>query len=345
MSFGCSYCPYPIGQGLKWRFRSPKNVVDEMEHLVRTFRVEHILFRDPMFSMQKKRVVAICGEIVRRGLRVTWKCETRMDCLDDETLASMARAGCVGVNFGVESIDPEVQKGVHRKPILVDEFRTKVALCRKYSISTFAFSLLAFPAIRSRRFSIRWSSRFTCGRAGRNSRWRRHSSERRCTTGQSSSGSSRRTSTRSSMRTPSPTETKRCAAATSSACIALRIPQGLLNRRGILKNDRRNDLVYHVAKMTADVVTHSVADGRQGGKALLRAACQTDATARCATAQSKNSAILRPSRLSALVCDWCELGSLAIALVALAAVGFAVLARRLPSGGYAVTEAHSRGAT
>ena len=48
--YGCSYCPYPVGQGLKWRFRSPGNVVHEMQHLVERLGVEHILFRDPMFS-------------------------------------------------------------------------------------------------------------------------------------------------------------------------------------------------------------------------------------------------------------------------------------------------------
>jgi anaerobic magnesium-protoporphyrin IX monomethyl ester cyclase len=143
--FGCSYCPYPVGQGLKWRFRSPANVVDEMEHLVKRFNVEHILFRDPMFSAQQKRVVAICEEIIRRGLKVHWKCETRIDCLDAHTIEMMARAGCVGVNFGVESTDPEVQKGVHRQPITVAEFVSVVALCRQHGIATFAFFVIGLP--------------------------------------------------------------------------------------------------------------------------------------------------------------------------------------------------------
>jgi hypothetical protein len=143
--YGCSYCPYPVGQGLKWRFRSPTNVVDEMEHLVRDFHVEHILFRDPMFSLQQKRVVAICEEILRRGLEVEWKCETRVDCLDKETIEIMARAGCRGINFGVESTDPEIQKGVHRKPILTSEFTSKVEICRANGIATFAFFIVGLP--------------------------------------------------------------------------------------------------------------------------------------------------------------------------------------------------------
>jgi hypothetical protein len=143
--YGCGYCPYPVGQGLKWRFRSPVNVVDEMQHLVLNFGVQYILFRDPMFSMQQHRVVAICQEIIRRGLHVQWKCETRVDCLDASTIRVMARAGCTGINFGVESTDPEIQERVLRKPILMDEFVKKAAICHANGISTFAFFIVGLP--------------------------------------------------------------------------------------------------------------------------------------------------------------------------------------------------------
>jgi radical SAM superfamily enzyme YgiQ (UPF0313 family) len=143
--FGCNYCPYPVGQGLLWRYRSAENVVDEIQHLVRDFQVEYIIFRDPLFSANKKRVAAICEEIIRRGLTVQWRCETRIDCLDEPTIAIMARAGCTGVNFGVESIDPQIQKNVERKPITETQFIETVALFRKYSIKTFAFFVVGLP--------------------------------------------------------------------------------------------------------------------------------------------------------------------------------------------------------
>lgn len=143
--FGCNYCPYPVGQGLPWRNRSAGNVVDELEHLVRNFGVEYVIFRDPLFSANKKRVVAICEEIVARGLRVQWRCETRIDCLDEPTIAMMAKAGCVGVNFGVESVDPQVQKNVERKPISDAQFVESIALFRRYRIATFAFFVVGLP--------------------------------------------------------------------------------------------------------------------------------------------------------------------------------------------------------
>jgi radical SAM superfamily enzyme YgiQ (UPF0313 family) len=143
--YGCSYCPYPVGQGLKWRYRSAGNVAEEMERLVRDFGVEHIVFRDPMFSLKQDRVVALCDEIAKRGIEVSWRCETRVDCLDEATIRAMAKAGCTGINFGVESTDPDIQAGVHRKPITTDEFIHKVELCRRHDIKTFAFFIVGLP--------------------------------------------------------------------------------------------------------------------------------------------------------------------------------------------------------
>ena len=142
---GCHYCPYPVAQGAAWRFRSAANVVDEIEHLVQDLGIRYVIFRDPMFSMRQSRVLAICEEIRRRGLKLEWRCETRVDFLKDETLRAMAAAGCTGVNFGVESSDVQIQAGVGRKPIPKEEFVRAVELCRRLGIRTFAFFIIGLP--------------------------------------------------------------------------------------------------------------------------------------------------------------------------------------------------------
>jgi hypothetical protein len=143
--FGCHYCPYPVTEGLPFRFRSPQNVVDEIEHLVRDLGIEYIIFRDPMFSLRQERVVAICNEIEHRGLAIRWKCETRIDCLNEATLRAMAAAGCEGINFGIESAEVEIQTNVGRKPITQSEIIETVALCRKLGIRTFCFFIVGLP--------------------------------------------------------------------------------------------------------------------------------------------------------------------------------------------------------
>ena len=142
---GCHYCPYPVGQGLPWRYRSAKNVLDEIEHLVRGLGIQYILFRDPMFSLNQKRVIEICEGIAERQLKFSWRCETRIDFLNPATLTAMAHAGCEGINFGVESSDVNIQKGVGRKPIEQKQFYECLELCRKLGIKTFAFFIIGLP--------------------------------------------------------------------------------------------------------------------------------------------------------------------------------------------------------
>jgi radical SAM superfamily enzyme YgiQ (UPF0313 family) len=142
---GCHYCPYPVGQGLAWRHRSAENVVDEIEHLVRDLGVGYILFRDPIFSLNQNRVMKICQEILNRGLQFEWRCETRVDCLNPETLTMMAKAGCNGINFGIESADIQIQINVGRKPIAQEQFVQTIALCRELGIKTFSFFIIGLP--------------------------------------------------------------------------------------------------------------------------------------------------------------------------------------------------------
>ncbi len=142
---GCHYCPYPVGQGLPWRARSASNVADEIEHLVKDLGIRYILFRDPMFSLNQRRVLAICEEIAKRGLKFEWRCETRVDYLNPETLRAMAQAGCEGINLGIESSDVAIQKGVGRRPITPERIIECLRLCRELGIKTFGFFIIGLP--------------------------------------------------------------------------------------------------------------------------------------------------------------------------------------------------------
>ncbi|MCC6500695.1 MAG: radical SAM protein [Anaerolineales bacterium] len=142
---GCHYCPYPVGQGALFRLRTPQNVVDEIEHLIKDLGIEYILFRDPIFSLNQNRVLQICAEIKRRGLQFEWKCETRVDCLREETLRAMAEVGCIGINFGVESAEVEIQANSGRKPITREQFLKTIRLCQELGIRTYGFFIVGLP--------------------------------------------------------------------------------------------------------------------------------------------------------------------------------------------------------
>jgi len=141
--FRCSFCDKSVS-GSGWRSRSPKSVVDEMEHLVRDLGVGFINFYDDNFTLHRRRVHGICEEILRRGLDVEWKCEARVDGVTEEMLQLMRRAGCRVVAFGVESGNPETLK-LLRKDVTVDKVQRAFALTREAGLRSLAYIILGAP--------------------------------------------------------------------------------------------------------------------------------------------------------------------------------------------------------
>jgi radical SAM superfamily enzyme YgiQ (UPF0313 family) len=101
--YWCEFCSTVRMHGRKYRMRSPKSVVDELEFLHKTYNINKFTFCDDAFTVDPSRTVALCNEILKRGLKIEWNCGTRVDMLTKELLAKMKEAGCVTVWFGVES--------------------------------------------------------------------------------------------------------------------------------------------------------------------------------------------------------------------------------------------------
>jgi radical SAM superfamily enzyme YgiQ (UPF0313 family) len=119
--FACTFCDAEMTPR-QYRAMSPERTVDLLEFLIRTYDPPQIIFFDDLFTIQRKRVIAICKEIVRRGLYFEWNCESRLDTMDYEMLRWMRKAGCVKIYYGLESGSPEVlvtmKKGLSREKIL-----------------------------------------------------------------------------------------------------------------------------------------------------------------------------------------------------------------------------------
>ncbi|HEY7287438.1 MAG TPA: radical SAM protein [Vicinamibacterales bacterium] len=138
----CTYCPHRILAG--YRSRSITNIVDEIERLCDRVRRPYVIFRDPLFTEQRERVVELCDEIKARGLSLTFEAETRLDRLDVPLLDKLYDAGFRAMSFGVESLDPTTLKKSGRRPIPQTHQREIIDHCRKKGIVTAAFYVLGF---------------------------------------------------------------------------------------------------------------------------------------------------------------------------------------------------------
>jgi radical SAM superfamily enzyme YgiQ (UPF0313 family) len=122
----CTFCYAPrqpgVGDSGPWRVRPPEDVVDEIEFLQRDFGTRFLWFNDDnfggAFSDGLGHAVAFAEEMIRRGLKVPFHCELRVDSglVDADALATLKRAGLTSALLGIESGSPEMlrrfRKGV-----------------------------------------------------------------------------------------------------------------------------------------------------------------------------------------------------------------------------------------
>ena len=88
-----NYCTYPLQQGRKVRLRSVKNIVAEIKHWIDTIGTNKFVFRDPVFSINRKHTIELCKEIINQNLKIEYLIETHLNNLDDEMISLLKESG------------------------------------------------------------------------------------------------------------------------------------------------------------------------------------------------------------------------------------------------------------
>ena len=108
-------------QGRKIRFRSIENIIKEIKYWKQKINAKKFVFRDPVFSINRKFTVSLCNEIINNNLKIDFLIETHLNNLDDELIKLLSEAGLKIVYIGVESSNEEVLKDINRFTIKNDE--------------------------------------------------------------------------------------------------------------------------------------------------------------------------------------------------------------------------------
>jgi radical SAM superfamily enzyme YgiQ (UPF0313 family) len=141
--YRCAYCSKPVF-GSKFRAQSPERVVKEVAYLKEKFGVKEIAFYDDSFTLDKKRVHAICEKIIENKLKIAWTCETRVNLVDKELLKHMKQAGCYAVAYGIESASPEIIKTL-QKDITLEQVTEAVHDSKEVGLQVIGYFMLGSP--------------------------------------------------------------------------------------------------------------------------------------------------------------------------------------------------------
>lgn len=141
---GCPYkCVFCSKAGMKYRLRSPKSVVDEIEFWKERFNIEGINFLDLTFTANPNHVREICLEMIKRKVNLKWWCESRanipLDCL-----TTMKEAGCVSLVVGVESGSPTILREI-AKNVSIEQVINFCKKCNEIGIIVTPYFMFSLP--------------------------------------------------------------------------------------------------------------------------------------------------------------------------------------------------------
>jgi radical SAM superfamily enzyme YgiQ (UPF0313 family) len=146
-SRGCPFkCIFCVGRkmvGARVRYRNPEKVVDELQYLS-TLNFHQINIADDLFTANKNHCLAVCDEIIKRDLKLTWTSFARVDTVSDDVLTRMKAAGCNAVSFGIESANLQILKTI-KKGITLEQVEAAVGMCKRARVTPYASFILGLP--------------------------------------------------------------------------------------------------------------------------------------------------------------------------------------------------------
>ena len=143
-TYGCNYCPYisESNLGRKYRMRSVENVIGELKYLEEKFNIKGVQFRDPLFTLIRKRTEELCNAMIKEKIEIEFGCETRLDRVDEKLLDLMYEAGFRVLKVGIESADLDVLKKSKRMPIALEHQEKMIKHCDKIGMKVVGFYVI-----------------------------------------------------------------------------------------------------------------------------------------------------------------------------------------------------------
>jgi radical SAM superfamily enzyme YgiQ (UPF0313 family) len=142
--FACTFCSTNDFFRRRFRLKSPAHMIREMRRVKHEYGINSFELVHDMFTVDRKRVEAFCEALLENKEEFYWGCSARTDCVDEDLIGLMARAGCRGIFFGIETGSSRMQKIID-KGLELNDSSQRVASCDKFKINTAVSLMAGFP--------------------------------------------------------------------------------------------------------------------------------------------------------------------------------------------------------
>lgn len=140
----CTFCSAHTVFGYRIRMRSVKNVVGEIEYLIKRYGVDGLRFTDDTLTINHRWISEFCRELRIREIELPWGCNARVNTVNEKMLTEMKGAGCVQLDFGVESGSERILK-ILKKDITPAQVVKAFSLAQKIGLRRMANFMIGNP--------------------------------------------------------------------------------------------------------------------------------------------------------------------------------------------------------
>ena len=144
--FECTFCASGSVYGKSYRSRSPEKIVEEIQYIVSKFSVRNFFFVDEVLTFSEKTILDLCRLIKQADLQIRWSCNSRCNAkgLTVAAVLAMKEAGCVRLDFGVESGSPRILQSI-KKGIRLQNVYEAFKLAHDHGLYTTALMIIGLP--------------------------------------------------------------------------------------------------------------------------------------------------------------------------------------------------------
>lgn len=143
----CTFCSMFHSHGKRWRPRSARNVIDEVEHLYKNHGIRHFMFMDDNMTLNKKRTLEIFRGITGRGMKITFDFPNGVSIktIDRQVMEAIKEAGCQEMPLPIESGSERIRNEVIKKRLPEEKIFKAIELCNEFDIETIGLFVLGMP--------------------------------------------------------------------------------------------------------------------------------------------------------------------------------------------------------
>ena len=145
-TYECTFCASPGFYGRRIRFRSPENVVAEIELLVKKYGVKEIHFEDDNLTLVRDKVENLCRLLIKKKINITWACPNgiRADKVDQDLIRLMKESGCYYFSYGIESANPQILENIKKREKISD-IEKAITIASEEGIDCQGFFIFGLP--------------------------------------------------------------------------------------------------------------------------------------------------------------------------------------------------------